>query len=131
MPCFVITVVYPPHERDVVNRVNSTYFTKFIGNYRGVCNTSTMWNHTIYDIVLCDEEAAAFLRDLPEPFIVAYILYRSSGQIFYKHSKIQREPIPPPRNDKVLMDIYWNASACEGNFKVVKSTGASRLLYLA
>lgn len=131
MPCFTITVVYPPHKKDVVNRMNGTYFIKYVERYGGVCRISAIADHAVYDIILCDEDAAAFLRDLPEPFIVAYILYTSSGRLFYKHAKIQKRPIPPPHNDKVLMDVYWNASACERNFKPLVSVTASRFPYPA
>jgi len=124
-------VVYPPHEKELVNNMNHTHFIKRVGRYGGVCRLSTISNHTVYDIVLCDEEAAGFLRELPEPFIVAYIIYSSSGQIFYKHAKIQREHVPPPHNNKVLMDVYWNASACEKNFKPLKSATVSRFPYPA
>jgi hypothetical protein len=77
-----------------VNDMNFTYFTKFIRRYGGISKISTLWNHTIYDVTLCDEDAAAFLRDLPKPFIVAYILYRYSGEIFYKHSKDSERTYP-------------------------------------
>ena len=116
MPCFTITVMYPPHERHVVNRVNGTYFIKFIRRYGGVCRVSVLHGHPVYDIILCDEDAAAFLRDLPEPYLVAYIVYTSSNKLFYKHAKIRRTPVPPPHNDKLLMDVYWNAVATERNF---------------
>ena len=129
MPCFTIRVVYPPHERDIVNHVNSTYFTKFIGYYGGVCRILTVGRHIVYDIILCDEDAAALLRDLPAPFIVAYVLYTVSSKLFYKHSKIQREHIAPPHNDKVLMDVYWNASACEKNFKLQEPVAFSQFPY--
>jgi hypothetical protein len=129
MPCFNITVLCPPHPKKIVNDMNALYFLKYMYRFRAIYKRSVIASHTVYDIVLCDEDAALFLRDLPQPFIVASIVFTFSGEIFYKHAKIRREAVPPPHRDKILMDVYWNAIACEKNFKDLELVVLSQLPY--
>lgn len=118
MPCFSIFVFCVDGATPIINSMNSLYFKKHVRRFDGRFSASSIDNSgTLYQVALCDEEAAAFLRDLAPPFVVVYIKYAYTDTVFYKHSKIRRSYIQPPRMDKVLMDVYWNASACERNFQ--------------
>jgi hypothetical protein len=73
--------------------------------------------HFKFDLVLMDEDAAPFLRDLRAPFFVKYIRYSDSDSdtLFYKNSKIQKPPVHPPRDTLLKKQVYWGASHCERN----------------
>ena len=116
MPCFSIFVLYPEHEDEVINDLNDIYINRHARELRGdIDKKESMKNHSIYEIRICDQDAADFLRDLIDPFFVGYIRYTHSLEMFYKNARIQRPYIPPPRYNKLLKDIYWNAVQCERN----------------
>lgn len=79
---------------------------------------SNYGDHRIYQTFLCDMDAAGFLYDLPYPFYALALLYKDTNDYFYTIKSIRGIPNPPPpRDDKVLKSIYWNAKALERNVK--------------
>ncbi len=73
-----------------------------------------MNGYVVSEVVLCDEDAAAFLRDLPEPYLIAAIVIRSQKVLFYTNPLMRTDKRPvPPRRGTVEKDIYWWAAKCE------------------
>ena len=71
--------------------------------------------YQVSEVIFCDRDAAAFLRDLPEPFFIAAIVIRSTKDLFYTNPLLKTEkgrPLPP-RRGTVEKDIYWWAASCE------------------
>ena len=120
MTCFTITLVHPTGPHPTINLLNAIGLRKHIHRFRAD-KTLVIMRSDICKVTLCDEEAAAFLRDLPAPFFVASVSILSPPtlveRIFYLHSRIRRERVPPPHRNKILMDVFWNAMACETNFR--------------
>ncbi len=70
--------------------------------------------YELYEICLCDEDAAALIRDLPEPFFIAAIAIRSEKILFYTSPLLKTSKRPlPPRGGPVEKEIYWWAASCE------------------
>lgn len=116
MPCFSIFLLCPLEESKIINVLNDNYIRRHARELQGDIKTIDIINiHLVYEVTLCDENAADFLRDLLAPFFVGYIRYKYSLEMFYKNSRIQRPHIPPPRYNKMLKDIYWGAVQCERN----------------
>ena len=77
-------------------------------------STGEMNTYSVSEITVCDEDAAAFLRDLPEPFLIAAIVIRLSKELFYTNPLLKTEKRPvPPRRGSVEKDVYWWAASCE------------------
>ena len=116
MPCFSIFVLYPSHQSKVVNTLNHIYIERHAHELNGdIIKLDAFSGNSVYEVKICDENAVVFLRDLIAPFFVAYIRYTYSLKMLYKNSRIQRPYISPPRYNKLLKDIYWNAVHCERN----------------
>ena len=108
----------PIDNNSVVNSLNNLYLQRHTKETGGDIKSLNMdFALFLYEIIICDEDTVGFLRDLAKPFIVAYILYTGTDIVFYKNSRIQKRAIAPPRKDKLLKDIYWNAVQCESNLK--------------
>jgi hypothetical protein len=118
MPCFSIFILCPIDSKKVINNLNDVYINRHAQKLDGTCKKLHETNiHFVYQVNICHEEAAVFLRDLLKPFFVLYIRYQYNLTIFYKNSHIQKAHVPPPRSDTLLKDVYWNAVQCEKNMK--------------
>ena len=116
MPCFSIFVLCPIDSKKVVNDLNHIYITRHTRNSEGDCRkVEETTKHFVYQVNICDEDAVGFLRDLLKPFFVLFISYQHDSRIFYKNAHVQKPHVPPPRSDKLLKDVYWNAVQCEKN----------------
>lgn len=116
MTCFSIFVLYPISPRKVINNLNDVYINRHTHELGGSCKkVEENKKHYVYQINICHEDAVAFLRDLLKPFFVLYIRYQYDLTLFYKNAHVQKPHVPPPRSDKLLKDIYWNAVQCERN----------------
>lgn len=113
MPCCDILIAYPIHSRDNVNKsydrriehLRKHYSANQIGSY-------TTQGFKLLRIGLCDEDAANFLQDLPEPTFCVKISILRTGDILYANKKVTKEWVAPPQ-DKNLKQIYWSASQLE------------------
>lgn len=116
MPCFSIFILCPISPKEVVNNLNDIYINKHAYQLRGICKRmqDTKY-HMIYQVDICDEDTSVFIRNLIRPFFVLYIRYQYNLTLFYKNAYVQKPHVPPPRSDKLLKDIYWNAVQCEKN----------------
>lgn len=115
MTCYNIYVGYPNDENHRVNLMNRHHFQQLVRRHRALFLTEEKHPpYDIHEVALCDSDAAAFIRDLPEPFFIAAIVIRATKILFYTspHLKTNKRPFPP-RGGPVEKDIYWWAASCE------------------
>ncbi len=113
MVCFQIHLAFRLEKRDVINESNVHRFHHLAKHYLGTISS------IIYDgsycqstILLCDEDAVAFLRDLPPPVFVTSIQILRSPVCLYSFYKWTKKQIRPPKN-LLLKQVYWMASSLE------------------
>jgi hypothetical protein len=119
MPCFRIIIILPLGPSSRINDINNASIHHTLRHYRARFSKVEKYGaHTVYETFLCDTDAAGFLYDLPYPFYASAILTQYTSDYFYTLRAIPGVPNPlPPRDDKVLKSIYWNAKALERNAK--------------
>ena len=114
MPCFSLYIICPVNKNNTINKLNNIYINRHAReNNTTIVKVDLVNNYYLYKFIVCDTDAVVFLRDLLLPFLVGYILYTATLELFYKNSRIQRPYVPPPRYDKLLKDVYWSAVQCE------------------
>lgn len=115
MTCYNIFVGYPTDENARINLMNSHRFQQLIRIHRAVfVNEEKQEPYVLKEIALCDEDAAALIRDLPEPFFIAAVVVRMTKTLFYISPLLMTSKRPvPPRYGSVEKEIYWWAASCE------------------
>ncbi len=115
MTCYTIFTLYPLQDNPRINLMNQRALQNLVRVHRANLITSgEMNNYIVSEVVLCDEDAAAFLRDLPEPYLIGAIVIRSQKVLFYTNPLMRTDKRPvPPRRGTVEKDIYWWAAKCE------------------
>ena len=119
MPCFRVIIVLPLGPSSRINDINNATIHHTLRHYRGkFSKIERREQHTVYETFLCDMDAAGFLYDLPHPFYASALMIQYTNDYFYTARAIPGVPNPlPPRYDKVLKSIYWNAKALERHTK--------------
>ena len=109
MSCFTIELVLPKQRREICQRAAQSRVEHIIKNCNGILKSLDKSNESIvYEIVVCNEDAAILLRDFPMPFYVQKITILSTGYplyVFRKHS------LPPP--SLLYKHVYWLAKSTE------------------
>ncbi len=115
MTCYTIFTLYPLQDNPRINLMNQRALQNLVRVHRANLITSGEMNgYVVSEVVLCDEDAAAFLRDLPEPYLIAAIVIRSQKVLFYTNPLMRTDKRPvPPRRGTVEKDIYWWAAKSE------------------
>ena len=119
MPCFRVIIILPLGPSSRINDINNATIHHTLRHYRGrFSKIEHREQKTVYETFLCDMDAAGFLYDLPYPFYASALLTQYTNNYFYTARAIPGVPNPlPPRDNKVLKSIYWNAKALERNTK--------------
>lgn len=115
MTCYTIFTLYPVNENNRMNIMNHRMFQNLIRIHRATLLTNGIMNrYQVSEVVVCDADAASFIRDLPDPFFIAAIVIRANKELFYTNPLLKTEKRPyPPRRDPVEKDVYWWAASCE------------------
>ncbi len=81
------------------------------------------------EIAVCDLEAIALLRDVPEPLTCVFVKIHRKDIFLYKHYKMLKDECIPPR-DPFLKRVYWTASQLERRLKSYSSPKNERPILL-
>ncbi len=115
MTCYTLFTLYPLQKNPRMNLMNHRALQNLIRIHRAnLLSTGEMNTYSVSEIVLCDADAAAFLRDIPEPYFIAAIVIRSQKTLFYTNPLLRTDKRPlPPRGGPIEKDVYWWAAKCE------------------
>ena len=110
MVCFEIMMAYPLSNRKQNNAAFDTRMEHLRKHYRADSLGETHHNGYKYVIyAMCDEDAIAFLRDVPYPTVCVSIKILRSDILLYSNYKITRKYVEPPHH-LLLKKVYWRAS---------------------
>ena len=116
MVCFRIILAYPKNPRPLVNMMMETRLKHLNRHMVGDLREKIEEKNIIYQsLFICDEEAVAFIRDLPAPIHVLTIHLLHGEQLLYSNTKYLKTTPPPPQ-DTLLKQLYWQAKSCEPRF---------------
>lgn len=110
MVCFTITIAYPLSSRERNNLVYEQRLEHLRKHYSAdAIGQSYEGNEKYMTFALCDEDAVAFLRDLPQPTICISIRILRSDLLLYSNYTRTGTFVQPPRH-LLLKKVYWRAS---------------------
>lgn len=114
MVCFDITFAYPLQQKTSGNLLQA----KRLEQLRKYFNADTLGSGThlgekTVRFAVCDFDAVALLRDIPEPIYCLEIKILRTDIVLYSNKKKTGIAIIPPRDSLVLKKVYWNASQLE------------------
>ena len=110
MVCFSIQLAYPYPSSDKANIVQEMRLEHLCKHYNvDIYEKNTIDNIVYITVAACNNDAIAFLRDVPQPISCVYVKFHKSEVYLYKNYTMLRETCIPPRN-LFLKKVYWNAS---------------------
>lgn len=110
MVCFEIMLAYPVSERKRNNVVFDTRMEHLRKHYRADSLGETYDKNMKYTIyAVCDEDAVAFLRDVPNPTFCVSIKILRTDAVLYSNYKFTGKYIQPPHH-LLLKKVYWRAA---------------------
>ncbi len=110
MVCFDIVLAYPVSPRWQSNEAFAARLEHLRKHYRADSLGETYeGNLKLIRFAICDEDAVAFLRDVPNPtFCISIFLLRTNTAL-YSNYKATGHYTKPPRHP-LLKQVYWTAS---------------------
>jgi hypothetical protein len=116
MVCFDIHLAFEVHQRSVVNDQNLRRIHHLAKHCLGTLETiSYEKGFAFCNIHLCDEDAVAFLRDVPQPVFVTTIKMLRSPVLFYSFYKWSGTEVRAPKL-LLLKNVFWMAKSLESRF---------------
>lgn len=116
MVCFDVYIAFSLYRKDSANLVNLKRLDHLAKHYVG--DIRGMWVEDNYQhcrILLCDEDAVGFLRDVPDPVFAYKIQLLHKNTALYSNYKWSKQSIRPPQ-DPLLKKVFWMASSLERRF---------------
>lgn len=80
----------------------------------------TIGRYMFFRLAVCDTDAVGVLRDLPCPFFCVWVKFLRSDTLLYSYTKATGSRIVPPRDSKLLKDMYWSAAKLERCYSISK-----------
>ena len=118
MVCFDILLAYPIQNRNVMNVLQTRRLDLLRKQYNADIYELAEVNDTVYvRVIVCDESAVGFLRDVPPPIYCTQIRLLWNKKILYSFKKVTGESIVPPRDSLILKQVYWSASQLERRYQ--------------
>jgi hypothetical protein len=117
MVCFDITLavpLYQSYKRNVVQMQRIEHLRK--ANNADVLGCVKENDIEYIRFAACDEDAVGLLRDAPHPVYCVQVKLLRTENLLYSFYKATLKKVIPPRDNKVLKDIYWSASQLERNY---------------
>ncbi len=113
MVCFDVEIAYPISSRFQTNQTFERRIEHLRKHHRGdPLSQSFQGNLKHIRLAFCDEDAVAFLRDVPQPTFCVSIKLLRSDLLLYSNFKYTTTWVKPPRHP-LLKKIYWTASSLE------------------
>lgn len=110
MVCFTITIAYPLSAREKNNMVYEQRLEHLRKHYRADSISQRYeGNEKHVTFALCDEDAIAFLRDLPQPTACVSVGIMRTDIVLYSNYKRTGVFVQPPHN-LLLKKVYWRAA---------------------
>lgn len=110
MVCFTITIAYPLSSRERNNDAYEVRIEHLRRHYRAdTISQSYEGNEKHVSFAICDEDAVAFLRDVPHPTVCISIGFLRSDILLYSNYKRTGIFIQPPQH-LLLKRVYWRAA---------------------
>lgn len=113
MVCFNILIAYSYSQRHVQNTMNEKriehlrrhYNADFIGGWidGGI---------QFFELAVCDEDAIAFLQDIPPAVYCISVKILRSDALVYSYAKVTHVRTIPPKHP-LIKQVYWAASQLE------------------
>ena len=113
MVCFDVEIAYPVSERHQNNVVFEQRIEHLRKLHRGdILSKKFEGNLQHQRFSFCNEDAFAFLRDVPQPTFCVSIKLLRSDLYLYKNYKYTKQCVKPPKH-LLLKKIFWTASSLE------------------
>ena len=110
MVCFTITIAYPLNSRYSVNDAYEVRIEHLRKHYRADCLSQSYEGHEKHiTFAMCDEDAVAFLRDVPQPTTCISVGILRTDILLYSNCKRTGIFVQPPHNH-LLKKVYWRAA---------------------
>ena len=109
MVCFTITIAYPLSSRSKGNIAYEERIEHLRKHYRADSISQVYEgneNHLMFAV--CDEDAVAFLRDLPPSTVCLSVGILRTNILLYSNYKRTGTFVQPPRH-LLLKKVYWRA----------------------
>jgi hypothetical protein len=114
MVCFDITLAYPTLQSYKATLTQEQRLEHLRKHYNADTLGTSRENGIVYvRFAVCDEDAVGLLRDIPHPVYCIQIKILRRNSLLYSFWKVTNIEVIPPRNHKVLKDVYWSASQLE------------------
>ena len=113
MVCFDIVLAYPLSSRHRANEVFDQRLEHLRKHYRAD-SLGELYEGglKLTRFAICDEDAVAFLRDVPNPTFCISITLLRSDTLLYSNYKATGQSIRPPQH-LLLKQVYWTAAKLE------------------
>lgn len=96
-----------------MNLLNDKKIAQLRKSYNAdICKQKTAEEQTVFKILVCNEDAVGFLRDLPSPVFCLRVSLLHEKILLYSNYKQTHEKTIPPR-EFLLKQVYWSASQLE------------------
>lgn len=113
MVCFDIEIACPVSERNQTNQTYERRIEHLRRHYRGdPLSHRFEGSLKILRFALCDEDAIAFLRDVPQPTFCVSIKILRTNVYLYTNRKYTKQSCVPPKH-LLLKKMFWTASSLE------------------
>lgn len=113
MVCFEIVLSYQLGKRRVRNlMIHQQLKHLFFHRSASIVETDYSPQFILYTVLVCDGDAIALLRDMPQKILCLRVSLHATSELLYSNVKKTRVFCPPPR-DPLLKDVYWMASKLE------------------
>jgi hypothetical protein len=113
MVCFDIVLAYPISPREASNQVFAQRIEHLRKHYRAdSLGELYQGGLKLTRFAICDEDAIAFLRDVPNPTFCLSIALLRTDTLLYSNYKVTGQTRKPPQ-DSLLKQVYWTASKLE------------------
>ncbi len=110
MVCFDIVIGYPVSSRWESNRAFDARIEHLRKHYRADgLGEAYEGDLKLVRLALCDEDAVAFLRDVPNPTFCLSIAILRTNTLLYTNYKVTGQYTKPPQHP-LLKQVYWTAS---------------------
>ena len=114
MVCFDITLAYPlgnSYKGLLVQEQRMEHLRRY--HNADILGSKTEDGVVYMRFAICDEEAVALLRDMPTPVYCVQIKILRTEGLLYSFWRLTQTKCVPPRDSKLLKDVYWSASQLE------------------
>jgi hypothetical protein len=113
MVCFDIVIGYPVSSRRESNSTFDTRIEHLRKHYRAdSLGEAYEEGLKLIRFAICDEDAIAFLRDVPSPTFCLSIALLRKDTLLYTNYKATGQYTKPPQHP-LLKQVYWTASKLE------------------